>query len=661
MRASQTARSIDAAEYPTFDASVLMLVSAGLASKQAQASARNIDDPEAARLLAGAGQPAESLKHLRQFVERHPDQIARAFKGLSTTSYTMDQSQPYAAELAEIVGLAKRQLERLPREDAATAARILVSFEAGLDRGNPRRPWPDRLDEFVRTYAGTEAALLTEVDLISAGRLDRSRLDALEGFARRHPGTAVAAKALYQKAFDLAHNASGLRLETPGSDPTQRFLQVVDLSKELESGRYPKCEWTDQAPQLISGFYSYQPKYSLENIEVMLKTYEEFVRTHFVLDSRPAENGVGYVISTKMGDLFALRGERIAGVERLLTDLAGGKINPGELESFRAAFYIRQLFQDSVNREEMLAKAFATLDKLQAAKVEPYSRRALATAASLHFFERDYPAARDAYQRYLTAYPQSPWAWVAALRLGQSWTAVGDLNRAAAAFDDAPARSDLPVARVLGRAYAAEAFAGLGRADIALTHARQALEDWDDDFGVQYRFQAQQRRLPGDEPFAIPADMTIAKETLPARIVQLERSAGRPAGGLVEQGRWLIGKGRFDEAKKVLDRAAAAVRGTPLEAETRTLVHRAALERALILADLQNPQADERAALQELDRLAAEPLDFAVFAARLAAATIVSRRDASTADVRISSALNDWLAGQPKGTSPPLGTLEADV
>ena len=58
-------------------------------------------------------------------------------------------------------------------------------------------------------------------------------------------------------------------------------------------------------------------------------------------------------------------------------------------------------------------------------------RKALATLASLYFSERDYPHARDNFKKYLAAYPDSAWAWVAALRIGQSDEALGDWKAAA--------------------------------------------------------------------------------------------------------------------------------------------------------------------------------------------------------------------------------------
>jgi hypothetical protein len=34
-------------------------------------------------------------------------------------------------------------------------------------------------------------------------------------------------------------------------DPTDRFLRVLAIVDELESGRYPKGEWNDKAPSLV--------------------------------------------------------------------------------------------------------------------------------------------------------------------------------------------------------------------------------------------------------------------------------------------------------------------------------------------------------------------------------------------------------------------------
>ena len=223
-----------------------------------------------------------------------------------------------------------------------------------------------------------------------------------------------------------------------GADPTARFNQVWDLVGQLELGD-PSCEWVKKARELISGFTAYRPRFSsTESIDAMLGRYLEFVRKEFARDEANAVGStVAFVISTRMGDLFELKGNRVAGIEGVLTELEETAKIPAAARSLRAAYYLGTLVNNPPERAAMVSKAEATLQAIRSAEVEPYARRALATLAALHYHERNYPAAREAYGAYLKRYPTTAWSWVAALRVGQTSIEMNDLEAAAVAFRNA--------------------------------------------------------------------------------------------------------------------------------------------------------------------------------------------------------------------------------
>ena len=87
-----------------------------------------------------------------------------------------------------------------------------------------------------------------------------------------------------------------------------------------------------------------------------------------------------------------------------------------------------------------------------------YQRKALATLACLAFEQRDYKTALDRFTLYVRLYPDSAYAWVAALRSGESYESMAEWPAAAASYRAASARySTVRIAQVLGHEYAARA------------------------------------------------------------------------------------------------------------------------------------------------------------------------------------------------------------
>lgn len=163
---------------------------------------------------------------------------------------------------------------------------------------------------------------------------------------------------------------------------------MIAIVKELESGAYPPCEWVAKAPDLVIGFFAYKPSFAPGHIDRMLDAYLAFARTHFRLDDvYPSQGGIGYAITSKMADLFALKGERVAGVERTLDTLAKETGNPGALY-LKALFDAQTAQSDEAQRGLLMAKAADTLHALSESGAGLDSRRALATAACLAFERR---------------------------------------------------------------------------------------------------------------------------------------------------------------------------------------------------------------------------------------------------------------------------------
>jgi hypothetical protein len=200
-----------------------------------------------------------ALATLRRIVDGHPERMEAAFTALTSLLREMlaDKARPHGEPLRPIVAEARKAAETLSREPKAHLARVLVTVDSELDRTRDSYPWRTRLSEFASEYAGTEAALLAEVDLLT-DRIGPPMLAALDEFVKAHQVTTAAAKALYTKGFHLGHNAMSFGAR-PGHDPTERFFQVRAIASELRSGRYPPCEWVDKAQSLVVQFFAYKP------------------------------------------------------------------------------------------------------------------------------------------------------------------------------------------------------------------------------------------------------------------------------------------------------------------------------------------------------------------------------------------------------------------
>ena len=656
------------AEFPDRDYDIWRTQRNGLALRATlNHLAEHPDSPEFAELLQ-QNHIDEALGRLRAIVNEHPAQIARAFEvAAPESSRMMDEARDYPAALQELVDAARSRLSTLPREEAARTERQLLLIDRRPYMAPPdKRPqFADQLKTFVQQYAGTTTALLTEVDAIEFGLPIRERLQALDEFIRRHPGTVAAAKALHNKGFQLSSGNVYPDVEPRGADPTARFFQVLEIVQALESGRYPPCVWVERAPMLVASFFAYNPTYAAGSIERQLDAYLAFVKTHFtVSDQFPLSAASGYVITTKMFDLFKLKGDGVAGVEQVFSELERELPDRAAVRYVRAAFYVRSSMQEEPGerREIFVHRAVDVLTRLQAEGHDLYHRKALATLASLYFAEGQYRRARDAYEKYVRSYPNTPWTWVARLRIGQCSEALNEWQAAIDAhLKAASTHASIPLARGLGHAYAARAFEARGRFNRAIEEYRTAVEGWDEDYGAVYSLPVS---LPRDASQARPHpdDPTVARAALLHRIAQLETSRAAAGGTLLERGRWLVEHGRHDEAVRRLEQLIARYPRSAVIGEARYLVNRARFGRALALADVRNPRRDDAAALEQLRQIPAEPYNFAVCAARIATASIVVKTGAiAEADAMMRRALVQWRDYQSARRQPLRDPLEQDI
>jgi tetratricopeptide (TPR) repeat protein len=659
----------DAADYPPYDFDVFRRLTEGLARKATTARlARDPNDPGIIRDLLTQERAEEALLVLRRIVSAFPDRMPSAFEatyGQGTRFSSRAHGQPEA--LQEIVNAAKQQLPRLSHENAARVARQLLLL-------NRQRTCPgentteNSLRCFLDEYADTETGLLTQVDVIEfQGKPLSDRLAALDQLVREHPGTVVAAKALAQKAFQLSSGnvyAGRPSFEQRDADPTPRLLQVIDIIHELESGRYPPCEWITRARTYASGFFVDQARFAPDNIDRLVEAYFRYVVTHFTLDPMsPGRYGIGGIIGGSIPRLLERKGVN-SDIEPLLDRLEREAPDRAAAQYLRAAIYVEWLLRGErpINRPEVYEKAVSTLQTLQAEGNGAVNGRALATLASLYFSEREYTRARDTFSQYLSRYPTTTWAWLATLRLGQSEEALGEWDAAARAYSAAATtHADVPFARVLGHAYAAAIWQRLNEFDRALTEQQAALSGWDADYGLTYAVYEIHPRRPGDDGGASPF-RSIARDTLTDETERLEQSLQQRGGSLVERGRWLILHGAFREALDPLRRALAGGSARSLSSDAHYWEHRALVGLALQLAAADNPTPNADGALKQLESAATGSYDFGVFMAETAKASILWQKGSSTeAASAMGAAIERWDVTQRDARERPRTDLTEDV
>ena len=236
------------------------------------------------------------------------------------------------------------------------------------------------------------------------------------------------------------------------------------------------------------------------------------------------------------------------------------------------------------------------------------------------------------------------------------WNAAVDAHLAAASSS-----ASIPLASVLGHTYAARSHDALGQFDPALGEYQTALGGWNTDYGPVYSLHRTQN--PGtDDRVGVQARADVARVDLPGRIEQLRRAISVPGGTLLEKGRWLVEQRRHADALVPLDEFLARYRRSPSVSEARYLAHQARLGSALELADLGNPKRNDAAAIAQLDLIARDSYDFGVCAAKIAKATLLSKRGVvAEADALMLSALAEWYEHQRPQRDAPRDGIQTDV
>jgi hypothetical protein len=462
------------------------------AARERRADAPNVAD--AIQYLSQRERYAEALSLARDATRTQPArirEIARAMARLGVEVPFRDTHIALREPLAALIRDMRARLKELPREDAARAARAVLELE------DPRRRNAGGLRAFATEYAGTEEAELAEVDLLPGALDPAGRLKALEAFARERPGTVAAAKALYMRGEETGH-AFG----QGAPDPTERFMSVVKVVAELESGKFPPCEWVDRAPDLVNYFLAPRAKYSPENVDRVLETYKQFMLKHLDSLTESLAGGPPSLLTHELPELFAVKGVA-NGVERLLDELERESADPDAVRLIRASydFYSGGRPVDEAARNAGIERSRRALEEIGSHAGSRWRAPALAILASQQFERRNYAAAIVAYRGYLAANPDSASSWVAAIRVGQAQAESGDLAAARQSLRAAAStHGSRPVARFVALAFAAQASAGLGDFESELADLKQALTAWDPDYGSTFTFGLERPAYLGAAP-----------------------------------------------------------------------------------------------------------------------------------------------------------------
>jgi tetratricopeptide (TPR) repeat protein len=600
--------------------------------------------PETVAVLLDAHRPGDALKVLWRIVERRPGGIPAAFKAVSAKAHDLfDDGRGYRSALREIVARARQRLRDLPREQEAEAAWYLRSVDLPAPGQTPM-PWADQLRAFVAEYSGTEAAVLAELTLLDRDPDIHARIAASEAIARAHPGTAIGAQALYSTARHVAQAAGR------SADPAEGLSRIAAIARELQSGAYPDGEWVRRASDLVITFLPRQP-YGRENVPRVVAVFREFLLKSFdVSPVNPLGSGVGYIITGRLPEIFAPGGsEPIAQTERFLLDLEKDVEEPAALRYIRGLWYRRLAdgLKEVELRNEWRRKADATLLELARAGAGLYNRKAQASLASIEFKERDCSLAIGRYREYLSRFPQSEWAWVAGLRLGQCEQFLGNWTAARQAYESVTSAAHaLPPALVLGHTFAGRASEALGDFERARSAYERAERAWDQRFAdpcfgtYQFSTRLDEEPCNGCDPRS-KAD--VSKEWLRRRSTQLKRSFSLPGGALLERGRFAVTETAWRRAVAPLDEFIRRYPDSPSAAEARELLTRAKLEIALLQAGAEASEQGKRSALAALESLATQPYGFSVFAAHVARATLHSIVGSTSRGAELmSDALAQW-------------------
>jgi TolA-binding protein len=596
--------------------------------------------------------PTAVAAALRRMIQNQPERLAWAF-GVLSPRRTVDDPFAFGADdpLPQLIVEARGALGRLPAADAARLELALTLADRSMRGAGPNPARANALRSFIAKHPGTDAALEAEVELITSTTARAAWRQPLEEFARQHPPTTAAAKALFEKAFQITRNPITRDLNRPDQGPTDPFLEALAIVRDLGSGRYPASEWVARAPWLAIEMR--HATSATGDVDRLLAAYVEFVRENFTLpEASLIAEGVNSVITNQIFELFALKGEGVAGVERTLTDLE--QLDAPRARFVRATFYIDGLADEpEATRPALRQKAVETLSALAGSGTGLYARRALATLASLQYSERNFAEAQLAFARYLDAYPNTPWSSIAAIRIGQCHELAGNLNAAIDAYRNAAVRfGSISLVRALARAYAGRVSDAAGRPEDAAAEYELALEGW----GNLQRAARMETYQVADMVEGMPVE--VEGLALKARLDEIRASLATAEGRQLETGRRLLAANDRAAALVAFESFIRTYPASRLVPEARRLTSRIRIEQAIAQAGPVNAPRDTASAIATLAAVQSEAWDEFAGVGRIVAATLTLRNGTrAQADAMITAALREW---RDKQTIAP-STLPADV
>ncbi|MGD9906654.1 MAG: hypothetical protein AB7U83_24570 [Vicinamibacterales bacterium] len=634
------------------------------------------DSPHTVGWLVRAERLDDAFTVLEHVAQRRPDRLDEAVKGLDTSAIQRDQSRGYRARLRAVLATAQRALPGLDRERAAAVAVALLPLQAAaLDPGREPGEWEARFARVAQEYGGTEAVRLAEIDRLPRTRLTPAYLDSLEQIAAAAPGSVVAAKARYTKGFHMARNWNNFVLAGANPDPADAFVEVLAIVADLESGRYPPCPWVEQAPELVTGYFMFQPKLTAQSATRMLEGVRQFARTHQALFTAPMPmRRIDGLFTRLVPVLASFLPDGLAVMHRQFEELATIAPDPAAAKLLYATWL--DTGPGSFIGGVVLAPRTATREAevralLAAAATSPdprIARQALARLAEREFADpASLVAAGGHFAQYRQRFATAPDAWVPAIRLGQVAQAAGRRDAAIAAFvAAAEAYPDDAFVRALALAYAGRVSEQDAAFDAAARHYRAALDAWVTGLGDLLSLDLP--LVPGHAP-EFPANplavnrAQVRRSALEQRVAEIGRTLGQPGASDLERGRWLFREGQPAEAVAVLDAVARRHAATPVGAEARTTLRRARLDAAVARAGAGASAADVVAALADLEALAREPFDATAGTAGMVAATLrYLTGPPDDAERALTAMLTRWVAdGVGTTPAPAAGTLDADV
>ncbi|MEO8681322.1 MAG: hypothetical protein ABI665_19890 [Vicinamibacterales bacterium] len=598
-----------------------------------------------------------ALDSARGLLTSDPDEFVKGVRLLRehTDTFTLDDGGSRLARFTPLFVELKNRALAWPTATGAEAAYEVMLLEPRIIPGNADAQERVRL-EFSAAYAGTVAAERLAVD--RARGAERTPLDpgSLRERVARAAGAAERAEALYQLGFRLAHPS------LPPPDPTGRFLEVIKIVQELESGPDANSEWAGRAPSLVVEFYfGLETKYAAGNAARVYDAYQLFLRWHPSIQvANRSENLVGWIIRNGVARLAEAPADKAALVERFLGELQDAGVDADLVGYQRADFYLA-ILKDNSMREfpitpaEADAGARRALEPLLKSPRGAAQARALAQLAALDFYQGRYREAREEYLTYVRRFRDRDWAWVAAIRAAEAAEALGDSAGAAAEYEKAASDfAGQPYAVVLARVSAAHVRESLRQVAEAAANYRAALDGWR---GLPDWIMAYAPQSDRAKPSPAGTWLHDLKKQDVATRLEAVAAVTSPESGLMFEARRAIDAGRPSEAIPSLREILQTYSRSAVAADAAVLLRRARFLEALMQLSGGLP-ARRQTAERELGDLAKGSFDATTSLAKLAtAAVILQRGDKKRAEALTKAALDEWALKQPR---PPAASTDRE-